>query len=107
MKKNNPRTIFHNLLSACSDKDTYSVVEICQKMNSSYDQIKKLADDAKLSWVLEECRIMCASNAEIAGLLGRIPPKTAFQYRCENDKEFNEYYYKTRSLYRNKKLKKC
>ena len=64
---------FIKLLSACEHHDAYSVVEICSYLGVSYAQVKKwTTGDERWLEALEFCHMMCASNIERAGLLGRI-----------------------------------
>lgn len=74
MKKDKKiRNFFIKLLSACEHHDAYSVVEICSYFGVVYAQVKKWAiDDERWLIALEFCHMMCASNIDRAGLLGRL-----------------------------------
>lgn len=86
MKKlNEKEQIFIDLLRACHERDTYSLVEICPKMDISYQQVIQWAnEDNKCARILRLCHLCCAANAEIAGIMKRIPPIAMAKYLYEN-----------------------
>ncbi len=84
MKKNNKLALENSLrkiYEACQNDDAYSVHEICQFFNISYERVSELAATDKLYLdVLQICHERCKTNAEIAGLMSRSPANLAFKY---------------------------
>ncbi|MFA6066442.1 MAG: hypothetical protein WC707_04670 [Candidatus Babeliaceae bacterium] len=76
---------FSKLLMACREHDTYSLSEICLKMDISYEQLKAWAKKSD-KWlnVLEMCQALCDINAERAALMKRIPIVEALKYISKN-----------------------
>lgn len=87
MKKlNKNEQIFINLLQACHEHDSYSLIEICPKLGFSCQEIIELAaKHEQFAYILELCRACCACNAEIAGLMKRVPASAAVRYLYENN----------------------
>lgn len=69
------------LLTACRQHDAYSVSEICQYFGIPYHEVKEWTINNK-HWqnILEDCHAMCACNANLAGMMGRIPAEEALKY---------------------------
>lgn len=86
MKKlNKDEQIFISLLQACHEHDSYSLIEICPKLGFSCQEIIQLAArNEEFAYILELCRTCCTCNAEIAGLMKRIPASTMVKYLYEN-----------------------
>ena len=84
-KSNKDERVFIDLLNACHEHDSYSLVEICPKLGFSYQKIIELAaKNEEFDYILELCRTCCACNAECAGLMKRIPASTMIKYLREN-----------------------
>lgn len=82
------KATFKTLHAACRDKNSFSVQEVCQRAGISYVQIQEWAQYDEL-WknILEVCRSICFSNADDAGLMGRISSEMAIKYMSESEDE--------------------
>ena len=79
------KAVFNKLHAACLEKESYALSEVCQKADISLSEIQSWTrDDATWQDALDMLKDMCVTNADLAGLLGRIPAEEALKYISAN-----------------------